>query len=174
MAGIQKGNTIPSKTMTGARAMVMINGQVIGFFSNAAVTCRQSKEPIYVLGAYAPVELCPTTQDVISLTLTGFKQQGKGPYAIGAATLANELIKEGEFDVTVIDRQQANFASSMDQNYMGNRKDAATLKGKRCRLVSWSTGFAARGISDLRLEVVGLEIEDESIQDGGNHENSNF
>ena len=147
----EDAGAIPSKIMTGARAVVFFGDKPVAIFTNVAVSSRQEKVPAFVLGRYSPLEQTPTAQDPISLSLTGWRVFGKGPFKQGV-TLVKGLMAEGTFDVKVFDRQ--NFSSSRPM-----------LTVRQCRIVQWATGFAARSQSDLRLEVSGLVVEDEDSGD---------
>lgn len=143
--------SIPSKIMTGARAVVYFADQPAAIFTNVAVSSRQEKVPAFTLGRYSPVEQTPTAQDPISLSLTGWRVFGKGPFKHGV-TLVRGLIAEGTFIVKIFDRQ--NFDSKRPM-----------LTVRECRVVQWATGFVSRSQSDLRLEISGLVVEDEDSGD---------
>lgn len=141
-----------SKVMTGARAIVRINQQIVAAFANCSWAVRQPKEAIFILGAYAPVELTPTSQEAISMTLTGFRvinasNDGGSPYStVNQMEKLQNLLNDHDFQVSITDRQSG--------------KVLANVTG--CKIVSQSSGAAARGITDLRLEVMGLLYQDES------------
>lgn len=140
------------KVMTGARALIRLDGNVVAFFSNCSWSVRQDKAPIFILGAYAPVELTPTSQEAVSVSLSGFRLASKdnsssSPYGkIYKMEKLQNLLRDSDFQVTVQDRQSG----------------AVIMKIDGCKVVSMSSGVAARGVTDLRLEVMGLKAEDES------------
>jgi hypothetical protein len=134
-----------AKILTGARAKVSIAGNVVGLFANCSWSIRQDKAPAYILGRYNPAEITPTSQEPVSISLTGYRVVDAGPYAVANATLLRGLLEEEDFDVTVIDRQTG--------------KSIFTAVG--CRVSGWSSGVAARGVSDIRIDIIGLKGEDE-------------
>lgn len=143
-----------SKVLSGARAIVSIEAPdavgfaspgVVALFSNCTWQIRQNKEPIFILGRYSPTEIAPTTQEAVSMTLTGYRVVDKGPYTLGVSKL-QDLLKETDFVVTVKDRSTGK----------------VIFKAKGCRILGWSSGVSSRSISDIRLEVMGLLGEDES------------
>ena len=83
-----------AQIMNGARAIVMIKGKALGLFTSVSWSVRQEKVPAYILGRYSPAEIVPTAQEPVSMTMTGFKIVGKGPYAISAATQLRDLLNE--------------------------------------------------------------------------------
>lgn len=134
-----------AKILTGARAKVSINGNIVGLFANCSWSIRQDKSPAYILGRYNPAEITPTSQEPVSLSLTGYRVVDSGPYAVANATLLRNLLSEEDFDVTVTDRQTG--------------KAIFTAVG--CRVSGWSSGVAARGVSDIRVDIIGIRGEDE-------------
>ena len=134
-----------AQILTGARAKVSIAGNIVGLFANCSWSIRQSKDPAYILGRYNPAEITPTSQEPVSISLTGYRVVDSGPYAVANATLLRNLLSEEDFDVTVIDRQTG--------------KAIFTAVG--CRVTGWSSGVAARGVSDIRIDIVGIRGEDE-------------
>lgn len=134
-----------AKILTGSRAKIAIAGNVVGLFANCSWSVRQDKAPAYILGRYNPAEITPTSQEPVSISLTGYRVVDAGPYAVANATLLRDLLNEEDFDVTVIDRQSG--------------KTIFTAVG--CRVTGWSSGVAARGVSDIRIDVIGLKGEDE-------------
>lgn len=137
-----------SNVFTGARAKVSINGKVVGLFSNVSWSIRQEKVPQFILGRYNPAEITPTTQEAVQMTLTGYRVIDAGPYIVGGASHLYELLNEEDFAVSVTDRQ--------------TNKIVFTAQG--CRVTGWSSGSAARGVSDIRLDVIGIIGWDESRQ----------
>lgn len=145
-----------SQIMTGARAKVMIYDKnskpvTIGLFNNCSWSVRQDKQPIFILGRYNPTEITPTTQEAVQMSLTGFRVVGKGPYATMHATKLQDLLNEEDFVVEIMDR---------------NNPGVPIFRALGCRVTGWSSGVTARGISDIRIDVVGISGHDESSTSG--------
>jgi hypothetical protein len=69
--------------------------------------------------------------------------------------MLKNLLQEDDFSVVVLDRQTG--------------KSIFTAVG--CRVTGWSSGVAARGVSDIRLDIIGLKGEDEyGTAQGGDNE----
>lgn len=139
-----------AKILTGARAVVEINGNAVGLFANCNWSIRQGKDPQYILGRYNPAEITPTSQEPVSLQLTGYRVVESGPYKVANATQLKGLLEEEDFSVVVKDRQ-------------GN---IGIFTAQGCRVQGWSSGVSARGVSDVRVDVIGLVGWDESSPDG--------
>jgi hypothetical protein len=134
-----------AKILTGARATVTVKGVPVGLFSNISWSIRQDKSPAFVLGAFGPVEITPTAQEPVSVSLSGYRIVDKGPYTLGATELEDLLLEE-DFEIVITDRQ--------------SQKAIFTAQG--CRLTGWSSGVSARGVSDIRMDALGLKGWDEA------------
>jgi len=141
-----------SRIFTGARAKIQIGSNLVGLFSQCTWSIRQGKDPAFILGRYNPGEIVPTTQEAVQMSLSGYRVIGAGPYAVANATLLKNLLLEDDFTVSVIDRQT----------------NSTIFLASGCRVQGWSSGAAARGISDVRIDVIGIRGEDEyGIAQGG-------
>lgn len=144
-----------AKILTGARAKVMVNGNLVGLFSQCTWSIRQGKDPAFILGRYNPAEIVPTTQEPVQISLSGYRVVDAGPYKVANATLLKNLLSEEDFSIAILDRQ--------------TNKLIFTAVG--CRVQGWSSGVAARGVSDIRIDITGIRGEDEfGTASGGDDE----
>ena len=144
--------------LTGARAKIIINGNNVGLFSQCSWSLRQSKEPIYILGRFHPAEIVPTSQEPVTVSLSGYRVVDSDPYKVAGATMLKDLLNEEDFSIAVQDRQTG--------------KTIFTAVG--CRVTGWSSGVASRGVSDIRIDVLGIKGEDEAgTAVGGDDESAN-
>jgi len=135
-----------SRIFTGARAKVQINGKVVGLFSQVSWSLTQGKVPNFILGRYNPAEITPVDQDAVRMSLSGYRVVDEGPYILASATYLQNLLMESDFEIVILDRQTG----------------SAVFTAQGCRVLGWSSGAAARGVSDLRIDVAGLVAWDES------------
>jgi hypothetical protein len=146
-----------AKILTGARALIRVKGVAVGLFSQCNWSIGQDKQPAYILGRFNPAEITPTGQDAVSMRLSGYRVVGLGPYDLaqsggqGMATKLVNLLNEEDFTVEVLDRVAGT-----------DGKPRVIFKAFGCRVRGWSSGVAARGVSDISLDVVGLKGGDES------------
>lgn len=147
-----------AKILVGARAKVMVNGQLVGLFSQCTWSIRQGKEPAFILGRYNPAEITPTTQEPVTVSLSGYRVVDAGPYKVANATLLKNLLTEEDFSISILDRQ--------------TNKLIFTAVGMRVQ--GWSSGVASRGVSDIRIDAIGIRGEDEfgTAQGGDDEGNS--
>jgi hypothetical protein len=144
-----------SQILTGARAKILINGKLVGLFSQCSWSVNQDKQPAFILGRYNPAEITPTTQEPVRMTLNGYRVVEAGPYRVANATLLKNLLNEEDFTVAVLDRQTGK----------------TIFMATGCRVQGWSSGVASRGVSDIRIEIVAAKGEDEyGLAAGGDDE----
>ncbi len=144
-----------AQIFTGARAKVLINGNVVGLFSNCSWSINQAKVPNFILGRYSPGEITPVDQDAVRMSLTGYRVINAGPYKVADATLLKNLLNEEDFSVAILDRQT----------------NQRIFQADGCRVLGWSSGAAARGVSDLRIDIIGMIGQDEyGLAQGGDAE----
>lgn len=143
---------VTSKTLTGARVKLYMENpatgqlQLAGIFGSVATGATMGLEPTYILGSYAAGELAYTSLDVITVTLTGFRVEGNGPYAIGNVPQLQDLLTNTDFHLSCVDRQTGD--------------TILTVTG--CRVQGWGGTHATRALSDLTVTVQGLVLSDES------------
>ncbi len=137
------------KTLSGARAKVFINDEgdskLIGVFNSISYGVTNGVQPIYVLGAYAPVASEYTHQEPVSIEASGWRSMDFGPYEHMSFPKLQDLMNQGYITFHVHDRQT-------------NRQMATIHK---VRPESFGTGLAARQLEEVRLRYVGLLHDDE-------------
>lgn len=142
---------------TGARALIYCGESTaaIGLFANCSWSIRQDKAPAYILGRFNPAEITSTSQEPVQMSLTGYRVLGSGPYTVGAKHLKDLLSADEDFRVQVVDR----------------RTGKTVFIAQGCRVAGWSSGVAARGVSDVRIDVIGLIGHDESLEEDDTENN---
>lgn len=151
---------VKTKILTGARALVTIGSQRIGFFTNVAWSIRQEKMPEFVVGSYGPMEITSLSQEPVQVTLSGFRvisgdalgaagSANGGIIALGMTKLSELLNNEVEFNVKIEDRQTGNLIFGV--------YDA--------KVIDHNGTVAAKSPSDLRMTIMGLRWGDESAAD---------
>ena len=93
------------KTVTGARAIVKVNGQTVGIFESCTVAGTIGTEPIHILGRYAPEEIAITSSEAVNVTCAGFRVVGAGVHTLPAVPLVQDLLLFDPFTIQVVDRQ---------------------------------------------------------------------
>lgn len=137
---------------------MIINGNIVGLFSQCTWSLTQGKVPNFILGRFSPAEITPVDQDAVRMTLRGYRVVDAGPYKVANATLLKNLLQEDDFSVAVLDRQT-------------NKR---IFQADGCRVLGWSSGAASRGVSDIQLDIIGMIGTDEfGLASGGDDESAN-
>ena len=93
------------KVITGARAVVRVNGNIVGIFESCSVAKNFGTEPIFILGSYIPREIAITSSEVVTVTCAGFRVVGTGLNTLPAVPLVSDLLTFDALTITVVDRQ---------------------------------------------------------------------
>jgi len=141
-----------AKVMTGARAKVSVNGKPVGIFNNISYGQTFTADPIFILGAYGPVETVYTAQDAINITASGWRVIDHGPHKDVAMPTLSELLRHEYIEIAVFDR--------LDTDPAGK----PIAKFHRCRPVSYNTTLANRQPSEVQVTFIGLRMDDESAE----------
>lgn len=144
----------PSKTMHGARAQLYIDGNLSGVFNQASWGVAYDASPVYILGRYSPAEIALTSQEPVSLTLSGWKivsansNDYSGPYSEIGGKMSNlqDLLNAGDITVQIVDRLT----------------NQIILNVINVRTTGYSTSVSARGLEEITVSMVGLIASDES------------
>jgi len=144
--------------MHGARAILAIAGQPVGIFTNVSYQVQLDVAPVTILGSYAPVTTEYVGMEPVSVSATGWRVLDHGPHAVigkngeRIVPALAELISADELSITVYDRQDPT-------------KKIADITNVRSQ--GFSSGVAARSLSELTVTFIGLIYSDESLPDNG-------
>lgn len=137
-----------ARTMSGARAQVALNGNIIGTFANVSYGVNIDIAPVNVLGRFSPAELVSTGQEAISVSCTGFRVLGAGPYATMSVPKLQDLLNTETFTISIFDRQSGPTSPIMIVT--------------DCLSSGYSTSIAAKSLQELSVNYMGLTLSDES------------
>jgi hypothetical protein len=165
---------MPSKVLTGSRAIIRIDGAIVGIFETCTYNMNIGTEPIHILGAYASQEITPTSYEAVTLSCSGFRVVGAGPYmgspsaqkASGVTTdqagysdgstlssntgpsvpMLQDLMSADAITITVTDRQTG----------------AVILTAQNCIGNSYNGNHNARATSRVTINYTGTVMFDES------------
>lgn len=135
-----------SKVLTGARAKVFVNNQLVGIFEGCTHNRSYGAEPIHLLGRYSPDEIVYTSAEAVTLSCTGFKVVGQGVHVLPAVPKVQDLLNFEALTIAVVDRQT-------NQTIM-------TVIG--CIPNGDNGGFNARASSRVTVNYIGTIMADES------------
>lgn len=86
----------------------------------------------------------------VSVNVSGFRVYENGPYTIGGVPALRDLLDNaGDVTISIFDRQ--------------NRANVLDVYG--CKATGWSCNVAARALSTLSINFLGLKMADETTGD---------
>jgi len=140
-----------AKTFHGARAILQINGKLVGIFSSFSYGVQYDVADVYTLGRVSAQETVFTAAETVQCTGSGFRIVGAGPHTNKSAQLPyiQELLAHEYIDISIFDRQDATLS-----------KPIATIKD--CRPTGYSTTINARQLQEISVSFKGIMVNDES------------
>lgn len=173
-----------SKVLTGARAVVSVSAaggapQIVGIFETCTFNVNVGTEPIHLLGRYSPDEITPTSYEAVTLSCSGFRVIGAGPY-VGSPSAANATVSPDAAGYSAgANNQNGGPAFPMLQDLLTldpvtiSIKDRQTgdtiLVAQNCVPTSWNGNHNSRATSRITINYTGTVIYDESgAQSEGN------
>ncbi len=148
---------MPPKVMSGPRALVGAydpatgKSRIIGLFSSVSYNLSYETQDANILGAYAPVEIDYVGQNVVSITCSGYRVIDHGAHAEAGVPKLQDLLTHEYLEMTIIDRQSQNAG-----------KDGRIAKFRRVRPVGYSSGMSARNLTEMTVNFVAINVDDES------------
>lgn len=134
------------KTMTGARAKVRVDGNIVGVFDSCQYGANIGTEPIHILGRYSADEISITSYEAIQVSCSGFRIVDQGVHVLPAAPQLQDLLNFDTVQIEVEDRQSK-------ENIM---------IVKNCVPQSWSEAQQAKGTTRFNITYIGTILSDES------------
>lgn len=132
--------------MHGSRAQLIVNGRIVGLFSNVSYGLSYDTVPSYILGRFSPAEITYVGQEAISVNASGFRVIDNGAFVAAGVPKLQDLMSFGDISLAIFDRQSG--------------KEVMTVVG--VKPTGFNTGLAARSISDFSVSFLGLRLSDES------------
>jgi len=138
------------KVMTGARAKVYVDNQLIGVFDSIHYTVEHGTEVPFVLGRMSGAEVTTVSYEPVRVNCSGWRAIGAGPgTAPKFPKLQDLLTTDTSVTLTVLDRKASVGALPI-----------ATIKG--CVPTSKAIGYQAKTNSKIQISYIGLIESDEA------------
>ena len=134
------------KTVTGARAIVTVNGQTVGIYESCTFNTSFGTEPVHTLGKYNPQEIVVTSAEAVTLNCSGFRVVGAGLTTAPGVPLLSDLLGLESMTIVVADRQTG----------------SKLLTVLNCVVTSYSGNFNAKATSKISVTYSGTAAFDES------------
>lgn len=134
-----------SKTLTGARAVISVDNQVVGIYESCTYGLNYGVEPIHILGKFGPDEIVVTSYESITVQCSGFRVIGSGAHTLPKVPKLQDLLNLGAVNISIRDRQTG----------------ALMMSASGCVPTSYNTGVNAKATSRVQITYVGTKIHDE-------------
>lgn len=135
-----------AKVLTGPRAVVSVDNQVVGIFESCTYGANIGTEPIHILGKFGPAEITPTSYEAVTINCSGFRVVDQGAHALPKMPKLQDLLNLGTVNISIRDRQ----SGKLIMNATG------------CVPNSYNSGVNARATSRVSITYIGLKVTDES------------
>jgi hypothetical protein len=135
-----------AKVLTGPRAVVSVDNQIVGLFESCTYGANVGTEPIHILGRFGPTEITPTSYEAVSINCSGFRVVGQGAHILPKFPRLQDLLNLGPVTISIRDRQTGELI----------------MTAIGCIPNSYSTGVNARATSRVQVSYIGLKVTDES------------
>ena len=149
-----------SLVLTGARALVELDGKIIGCFDSVTWTSSISTEAVFTLGRYSAHEIVTTAYEQVDVNCSGFRVMGANPNETNGGGFAKvaSLLSQSTVSITIIDRQAATDAFGTGAT--------TVLTVVQCVPTSYSSGFQAKSASRFQISYRGTRADYSSTADG--------
>ena len=135
-----------SKTLTGGRAVVSVDSQVVGIFESCTYGANISVEPVHILGRFGAAEIVPTAYEAVAINCNGFRVVGQGAHVLPKFPKLQDLLNLGAVTISIRDRQTGELI----------------MTAIGCVPTSYNTGVNARQTSRVSVTYTGLKVTDEN------------
>ena len=135
-----------AKTLTGGRAVISIDNQVVGLFESCTWGMSVGAEPVHILGRFGPDEVVVTSAEAITINCNGFRVVGNGAHVLPKMPKLQDLLNLGPVTISIRDRQS----------------NSLIMAATGCIPSSYNTGVNARGTSRISVTYIGIKVIDES------------
>jgi hypothetical protein len=134
-----------SKVLTGPRAVVSVDNQIVGIFESCTYGVNLGTEPIHVLGRDSASEIAVTSYEAVTINCNGFRVVGEGAHRLPKVPKLQDLRALGPVAISIRDRQTGE----------------VIMNAYNCVPSSYNTGVNARQTSRLQVTYIGTHIDDE-------------
>jgi hypothetical protein len=137
-----------SKSMSGARARLMVDGKIVGTYASCDYGLEIGLTDIYTLGKYGAQEIAIHDVSTVTVSVSGFRVIGESssPHGDSKVPKLQDLLNAEDISLAIFDRKD----NTQIMFVIGARP------------ASYNQNHASRSISGMNLTFRGLTISDES------------
>lgn len=136
------------KVMSGNKAVVKVDGVVVGLFDSCQYGANIGTEPVHILGRDSAAEIAVTSYEAVQVSCSGFRVVGQGVHILPKAPKLQDLITLERVQIEVKDRETGDNIAIVED----------------CVPQSWGESQQAKGTTRFNISYLGLILSDESGQ----------
>lgn len=145
-----------AKTFHGARAKVLVDGDLVGIFDSCSYSVNIGAEPIHTLGRFSPQEIVQTSYEAVAVQCSGFRLIGNGAHMLPKVPKLQDLLNLQSITLVLVDRQSHDGVGNI------NPDNRPIMTVQNCIPISYSTGANAKSTSRIQVTYLGTHASDES------------
>lgn len=134
-----------SKTMSGHRAKIFVDNQLVGLYDSVSYGENIGMEPVFILGRTSAAEIVELSYEAIQVDCSGFRIIGEGVHRLPRFPKLQDILGLGEITLAVTDRESG--------------ETVATIIG--CKPMRNGQGHNAKQTSRIQVSYMGLILSDE-------------
>ena len=133
------------KVMTGSRAKVYIDNDLVGIFDSCSWSAGFGSEAQHILGRFSPDEITITSAEAVSVNCSGYKVINHGIHKLPKVPKLQDLLNLEGITLAVVDRQTGE----------------AIVNVQNLKVVNHSGGVQSRASSKVSISYLGTRMSDE-------------
>ena len=91
--------------LSGARCQLIINGRIVGLFTQVSYGVSYDAQPSYILGRYSPAEITYAGQEAIAINASGYRVVDAGPHTVADVPRLQDLLNHEDISIALFDRK---------------------------------------------------------------------
>ena len=134
------------KVMSGNKAVVKVDGVVVGLFDSCQYGANLGTEAIHTLGRDSAAEIAITSYEAVQVSCSGFRIVGQGVHLLPKAPKLQDLIAFVRVQIEVKDRETGDNIAIIEN----------------CVPQSWGESQQAKGTTRFNIVYIGTVLSDEA------------
>lgn len=156
-----------AKSLSGARAVLILDGKTIGTAQNVSVNIGFQVDPLFTIGRFEAAELVPNSQQPATITMRMVRIIGVSPLQKLRLPTLNDVAPDGllmnqDFTIQIVDRQ-----NSLNPT---PGQGVTVMQVTNCRTTGFSLDTPASQTSEMTLTFTGIYIGDEGLSTTDNQD----
>jgi hypothetical protein len=136
-----------STTITGARCLLKIAGEIQGMFTDVSWGQSYSEQELFVLGRYSAADIVYTAANTVTVSATGYRAYNKGAFVVAKLPTIAQL--------------SAYQGITLEIEFAGN--DKGIVQVFDVKPIDYSSRASARGVMELSITFKGIISSDETV-----------